>query len=251
MLTGFYHYRYIRSLLLLRSANNAIALSMPALASVVAFASYSLTGHKLEAAVIFSSLTLFNLLRLPLMFLRTFLYKYTYDIKPLTCPVAVSFGAITDAANATGRLYDVFIAETLEETHTTELDLPVAIEVRDGAFTWDSPPPETKDTKKRKRHSKGAASKKPTPDQQQPAAPAQTDEENVFKMKDINLSIPRGQLVAIVGPVGTGKTSLLQGVIGEMRKTSGTIKFGGSVGYCPQTAWIQVTELVSGCCCGI
>jgi ABC-type transporter Mla maintaining outer membrane lipid asymmetry ATPase subunit MlaF len=55
-----------------------------------------------------------------------------------------------------------------------------------------------------------------------------------------NLSIPRGQLVAIVGPVGTGKTSLLQGIIGEMRRTSGTVKFGGSVSYCPQSAWIQV-----------
>jgi hypothetical protein len=33
---------------------------------------------------------------------------------------------------------------------------------------------------------------------------------------------------------------LLQGIIGEMRKTSGTVKFGGSVGYCGQSAWVQV-----------
>ena len=32
-------------------------------------------------------------------------------------------------------------------------------------------------------------------------------------------------------PVGSGKMSLLQG--GELRKTSGSIMFGGSVGYCP------------------
>ena len=54
------------------------------------------------------------------------------------------------------------------------------------------------------------------------------------------MEIPRGVLVAIVGHVGSGKTSLLQGLIGEMRKTSGSITFGGSVGYCPQIAWIQV-----------
>ena len=48
--------------------------------------------------------------------------------------------------------------------------------------------------------------------------------------------------MALVGPVGSGKTSLLQCLIGEMRKTSGNITFGGSVGpgYCPQSAWIQV-----------
>lgn len=67
---------YIRSILLLRSANNAVALSLPTLASVFAFVSYSLTGHSLNAAVIFSSLTLFNLLRLPLMFLRTSLLSF-------------------------------------------------------------------------------------------------------------------------------------------------------------------------------
>lgn len=65
-------HRYIRSLLLIRSANNAVAMSMPVLASVIAFVTYSLTGHTLEPAVVFASLTLFNLLRLPLMFLRTY-----------------------------------------------------------------------------------------------------------------------------------------------------------------------------------
>ena len=29
------------------------------------------------------------------------------------------------------------------------------------------------------------------------------------------------------------------GRLGEMRKTAGSVKLGGKVGYCPQTAWIQ------------
>ena len=62
--------RYIRSLLLIRSANSAIAMSMPAIASVLAYVTYSASGHQLLPASIFSSLTLFNLLRVPLMFLR-------------------------------------------------------------------------------------------------------------------------------------------------------------------------------------
>lgn len=61
---------YVRSILLVRAANNAVALSMPVLASVLAFVTYSLSGHNLDPAVIFASLTLFNLLRLPLMLLR-------------------------------------------------------------------------------------------------------------------------------------------------------------------------------------
>ena len=36
----------------------------------------------------------------------------------------------------------------------------------------------------------------------------------IFKLKDVNLSLPRGQLCAVVGAVGSGKSSLLQGLIG-------------------------------------
>ena len=66
----FYVLRYIRSLWLIRVASGAVATSMPVLASVLAFITYSATGHALEPGVIFTSLTLFNLLRMPLMLLR-------------------------------------------------------------------------------------------------------------------------------------------------------------------------------------
>ena len=42
------------------------------------------------------------------------------------------------------------------------------------------------------------------------------------------------------GVIGAGKTSLLQAMIGEMRRVAGNVEFGGSVAYCAQTAWIQV-----------
>lgn len=65
-----------------------------------------------------------------------------------------------------------------------------------------------------------------------------------FRVHDIDLSIPRGQLVAIVGPVGSGKSSLLQGLVGDMKRLSGSVTFGGSVGYCAQTSWIQASPYI-------
>lgn len=53
-----------------------------------------------------------------------------------------------------------------------------------------------------------------------------------------DLEIPCGQLTAIVGPVGSGKSSLLSGLLGDMKRT-GSVALGGSVGYCAQEAWIQ------------
>ncbi|KAJ7499774.1 ABC transporter [Mycena latifolia] len=216
---------YIRSLLLLRSGTNAVANSMPALASVLSFVTYSLTGHELEPSVIFASLTLFNLLRLPLMF------------------------SIADAQTASHRLYDVFVAETFQDTQVRDDALDVAVEVQDATFTWDGPPPEVEETKKR-------PGKKATPLEKAAKAAAlqskvESEEEKVFQMKNLTFSIPRGQLVAIVGAVGSGKTSLLQGLIGEMRRTTGYVKFGGSVGYCPQTAWIQNGTIRENICFGL
>lgn len=146
---------------------------------------------------------------------------------------AVSLSAITDAANATERLYGVFEAEVFEETQINDPDLKAAVEIESAAFTWDTPPPQVDDPKKHK-HIRG---KKQTV---VPAKNIKSAEEVPFKLHETNLAIPRGQLIAIVGPVGAGKTSLLQGLIGEMRRTSGSVKFGGSVSYCPQIAWIQV-----------
>ncbi|KAF9466563.1 ABC transporter [Collybia nuda] len=230
---------YIRSLLIIRAANNAVAMSMPVLASVIAFVTYSLTGHTLDPAVIFASLTLFTLLRLPLMFLP------------------MSFSSIADAANAVGRLYGVFEAELLDETHIVDPELDVAIEVKRASFTWDSPPPDNSrasGAKKRKGgnslEAKLEAARKDKEAADKATEKARSDEENVFKIKDMNMVIPRGQLVAIVGAVGSGKTSLLQGIIGEMRKTGGSIKFGGSVGYCSQSAWIQNATIRENICFG-
>jgi ABC-type glutathione transport system ATPase component len=49
-----------------------------------------------------------------------------------------------------------------------------------------------------------------------------------MQLRDISLKIPRGQLCAIVGPVGAGKSALLHALIGEMKRLSGSVKFGAS-----------------------
>ncbi|KAJ7758854.1 ABC transporter [Mycena maculata] len=218
---------YIRSLLLLRSGTNAVAMSMPALASVLAFVTFTLTGHTLEPSIIFASLTLFNLLRLPLMF------------------------SIADALNASSRLSHVFVAETFQETQVRDEKLHVAVEVHDASFTWDTPPPETEE--KKRTGKKGTSVEKAAKAAASALAveQARVDEEKIFKMNNLTFSIPRGQLVAIVGAVGSGKTSLLQGMIGEMRRTTGYTKFGGSVGYCPQSAWIQNATIRENICFGL
>uniref|UniRef100_A0A7N6C098 Multidrug resistance-associated protein 1 n=1 Tax=Anabas testudineus TaxID=64144 RepID=A0A7N6C098_ANATE len=59
----------------------------------------------------------------------------------------------------------------------------------------------------------------------------------------LNVCIPEGSLVAVVGHVGSGKSSLLSALLGEMDKLEGTVAIKGSVAYVPQQAWIQNSTL--------
>ncbi|XVE90824.1 hypothetical protein DITRI_Ditri20bG0107100 [Diplodiscus trichospermus] len=54
----------------------------------------------------------------------------------------------------------------------------------------------------------------------------------------VQLKVKRGMKVAICGTVGSGKSSLLSCILGEIRKLSGTVKISGTKAYVPQSPWI-------------
>ncbi|XP_078738358.1 ATP-binding cassette sub-family C member 2-like [Lampetra fluviatilis] len=62
-------------------------------------------------------------------------------------------------------------------------------------------------------------------------------------LKDLSLVIPFGSLVAVVGQVGSGKSSLIAAMLGEMERLHGSIELKGSLAYVPQQAWIQNATL--------
>ncbi|KAG1770993.1 ABC protein [Suillus occidentalis] len=210
----------IRWILHLNSANLALATSLPVLAATLAFVTYTLTAHNFNVAIIFSSLSLFQLLRQPMMFM----------------PRALS--SIPDASSAIQRLSHVFRAELISrDTLVIDKDQEFALLTKDATFEWES---HEKDSSEAfiSKVSRGGG-----PPRGRDRSPAPGKDEPLFQVKHVTMTIPRGQLVAIVGPVGSGKSSLLQGLIGEMRKVSGHVSFGGRIGYCPQTAWIQNATL--------
>ncbi|KAF7705073.1 hypothetical protein HF521_020359 [Silurus meridionalis] len=62
-------------------------------------------------------------------------------------------------------------------------------------------------------------------------------------LQNINVMVPQGSVLAVVGHVGCGKTSLMSALLGEMEKLDGQISIKGSVAYVPQQAWIQNATL--------
>ncbi|XP_042665462.1 multidrug resistance-associated protein 1-like isoform X3 [Centrocercus urophasianus] len=140
--------------------------------------------HILTAAKVFTSISLFNILRLPL-----------FDL-----PSVIS--AVAQTKVSLSRLEDFLFAEDLNpEDVDTNYSGNHAIELTAASFCWEK--------------------------------------NGLPVLKNLSVSIPAGSLVAVVGQVGSGKSSFLSALLGEMEKLEGTVHRRGSVAYVAQQAWIQ------------
>ncbi|PWN40154.1 hypothetical protein IE81DRAFT_331847 [Ceraceosorus guamensis] len=280
----------IRELVIWRSGLMAFAFTLPTIAAIVGFLVYSALGNDVSGAgagrtgEVFTALTLFALLRMPLMFL----------------PLAISSTA--DAWAAIARLTPVFEAPFLVDRSEKDPESKFAVVLEDACFEYDEVDPnvaasvDTGKTKSsatvepgqtqaaesdkakppgfirrlfnsRNGDAPKAAPPAPITDLPQPAtatatrqretglalppAPEKALEDEAeqsakpFKLENLNLRVAEGELIAIVGPVGSGKSSILQGLAGEMRQTSGRLIWGGSgsTAYSAQQPWIQAATV--------
>ncbi|CAI6364367.1 unnamed protein product [Macrosiphum euphorbiae] len=67
-----------------------------------------------------------------------------------------------------------------------------------------------------------------------------TQNETENCLRHINLTVSSGQLVAIIGPVGAGKSSLMQAILRELPLSEGRISVNGVVSYASQEPWLFV-----------
>ncbi|KAH0842428.1 hypothetical protein AYO21_10499 [Fonsecaea monophora] len=238
--------RAVQILLSIRNAINAVAMSMPVFAAMLAFITYSLSDHSLAPARIFSSLALFNSLRMPL------------NLLPLV------LGQVTDAQTAVQRIQEFLLSEEQEDEIVWDEEMEPAVEVQHASFTWERTANQDmeraatfqtkgelmaakkaeKDRKKAQKKAEKAAKKnKKSPGASNDDIASETTEVEPFKLHDIDFTVGRNELIAVIGTVGSGKTSLLAALAGDMRKTDGKVKMASSRAFCPQYAWIQNATL--------
>ncbi|KAJ7753347.1 multidrug resistance-associated ABC transporter [Mycena maculata] len=253
----------IRSVAVARACLIAFVMLIPVLAPILSFVTYSLSGHTLSVPVIFSALQLFAVIRPPLIML----------------PLALN--NCSDALVSLKRISAFLRAEELSDAWTTDLEAEDAVQM-DGTFKWESakaaPPSQLKKKKRFFQLRKKPESKLPissetasamlekgdtadtektevdsddtgkhsqteaVPDLKKDKSEGET-EETPFELRDVTFRVPRGAFVAVVGSIGSGKSSLLNALIGEMRRTTGNVVFGGSVAYVSQSAWIMNATL--------
>jgi ATP-binding cassette subfamily C (CFTR/MRP) protein 1 len=61
--------------------------------------------------------------------------------------------------------------------------------------------------------------------------------------KKFNLVVEKGQMAMIIGPVASGKTTFMKGLLGEVPVAAGEVKINGSkVAWCEQSPWLSVSS---------
>ncbi|KAF8949214.1 Multidrug resistance-associated protein 1 [Haplosporangium gracile] len=217
--------------------------STPLVITLVSLAVYATHGGPgatpgdMNPQTIFVSITLFSLLSKPISVMSSTLSQ------------------LTSITVATTRIQKFLLAEELDETMIVrDLEDPSGdddggrpvIEIKDSAvFAWcpEHAPVETEKQKKEREkeeakqqnaaEAKARKENKPVPEKK----PVE-DIDYSPALTNINLSVAKGSLTAIVGRVGQGKTSLLSALIGEMYKRRGVVRIRGRVAYAAQQAWI-------------
>jgi len=65
-----------------------------------------------------------------------------------------------------------------------------------------------------------------------------TSKDKQFDLQEIDVSLDQPSLTMVVGPIGAGKSALVNAIIEEMPCILGELKVSGSIGYAPQVPWI-------------
>ncbi|XP_039632895.1 multidrug resistance-associated protein 5-like, partial [Perca fluviatilis] len=225
-----------------QSITVGVAPIVVVIASVATFSAHMLLGYDLTAAQAFTVVTVFNAM--------TFALKVT--------PFSVK--SLSEAAVAVDRFKSLFLMAEVDSVSALPSDSQVAVEMCGASLAWDGggqsaqPSPCVRTTgghrhKCRERAvlqeeeevsgslltGRGGAS---GPEEEEGNTAPPPSQRLQSTLHCITLSIQQGKLVGVCGSVGSGKTSLISAILGQMTPLEGSVAVRGRLAYVAQQAWI-------------
>ncbi|WIA32616.1 hypothetical protein OEZ86_003419 [Tetradesmus obliquus] len=168
---------------IIKTINFSMVFGTPPMTACVIFAAYEMMVGRLAATLAFTTLSLFNILRFPLVVL----------------PKAMR--ALSEALASINRVEEFMLKEVPTDAVGVKKSTSAGVKIRNAQF---------------KHHGDSA-----------------------FRLNVPEFSAAPGELVAVVGRVGAGKSSLFQAILGNMDPVQGTAESGGRVSFVPQNPWCQ------------
>ncbi|KAI0657563.1 multidrug resistance-associated ABC transporter [Cubamyces menziesii] len=221
-----------------------IWICAPILVSLTSFYTYIAQGNELTIGTAFASLALFQMIRLPLNVIPTFI------VQVIQTKVAID------------RIADFLDEDEVDEQVSTlkkgyvppSEESEEGLGIVNGTFKWNEA--EEKGKVDNKKASVGTSGAEAGPSEgeftvSESASALASSGDQRFELKDINVMFPEGKLTVITGPTASGKTALLMALLGELTTIEGRIVMSKNaskvdehglshtISYAAQSPWLR------------
>jgi ATP-binding cassette subfamily C (CFTR/MRP) protein 1 len=248
--------------------------AVPVFMPIVIFFTYVKLGNTLDAARAFTSIALFNVMQFPFVFLPMGISQYSQSL--VSCKRILEFfdadelesylltdsgsdGAVLEMENAS---LGWVLEEHLQKNEDSALkDTKISLEAIEQTLaegTGGKKPAkigyakvgaddesEDKDSNEERKNYELVTDLEAGLEGIELTEKKKTEEDDesrvnrsIYTLSSFNFHIKKGELVAVIGAVGSGKSSILGALLGEMNLQSGKVRCSGSVAYCDQRPWI-------------
>ncbi|KAL6112799.1 abcc12 [Pungitius sinensis] len=194
----------LQTLLFIQNANSSLTSIIPIIATVVTFIVHTSLGFKLNIADAFTTVAIFNSMR------------FCLALMPL------SVRHVADANVSISRLRKIMLIQNPEPYLIRRSGTDSAVVMENATLCWNKPvnlPDSPTVTDNGEMPQDGRTDTLPT-------------------LRNISFTLPKGKLLGICGNVGSGKTSLISGILEQMHRLHGSVTADGTFAYVSQQAWI-------------
>ncbi|XP_021076051.1 multidrug resistance-associated protein 9 isoform X1 [Mus pahari] len=210
-----------------QSGNSALAPIVSTIAIVSTFTCHIFLKRKLTAPVAFSVIAMFNVM------------KFSIAILPF------SVKAVAEASVSLRRMKKILIAKSPPSYITQPEDPDTILLLANATLTWEqeinrkSDPPKAQDQKRHifKRQRPELYSEQ-SRSGQGVASPEWQSGSPKSALHNISFVVRKGKVLGICGNVGSGKSSLISALLGQMQLQKGVVAVNGPLAYVSQQAWI-------------
>ncbi|KAM5207793.1 LOW QUALITY PROTEIN: ATP-binding cassette sub-family C member 12 [Hipposideros larvatus] len=209
-----------------QSGNSALAPIASTIAIVLTFTCHILLRRKLTASVAFSVIAMFNVM------------KFSIAILPF------SVKAMSEASVSLRRMKKILIAKSPPSYISQPEDPDTVLLLANATLTWEQEANTKSDLKKvesQKRHflkKQRLETYSLSSSAQDVAGPEQHGGSCKPVLHNISFAVRKGKVLGICGNVGSGKSSLIAALLGQMQLQQGVVAVSGTLACVSQQAWI-------------
>uniref|UniRef100_A0A8C3TI31 ATP-binding cassette sub-family C member 5 n=1 Tax=Chelydra serpentina TaxID=8475 RepID=A0A8C3TI31_CHESE len=205
-----------------QSVNSALTPIVSTLAIVMTFVLHTLLKQELTASVAFSVIAMFNVMR------------FSIAILPF------SVKAAAEAKVSLTRLKKILLTE-IPPVYVKQLkNSENAVVMENATLSWELQNEHSRKNNNENMNGKSAYKYQPKPEPVLPHSETSVREEDSAAIALYNLSftVKKEKVLGICGNVGSGKSSVISAILGQMFLYDGTVGVDGTLAYVSQQAWI-------------